>query len=140
MGLLRILVPFDGGILCEDALELACGLVQPQGRGTAVYVVRPPPQLPIGAEEAAVALGQEVLRRATEVGRRHQVTVETKVARAPEGAEGIVAAAQEINADAVVMSHRHKHSLGETMVLSHTASRVLRGAPCRVLVTYRRES
>ncbi len=137
MGLQRILVPFEGGPLSEDALELACDLAGDGGSVMAVYVARTPPHLPIGAEDAAVALGSEVLRHAAEIGSSRGVKMETRVVKATDVAEGIVATAREANAGAIVMSHRHKHALGETMVLSHTASRVLRGAPCRVLITYR---
>jgi nucleotide-binding universal stress UspA family protein len=42
-------------------------------------------------------------------------------------------------ADAIVMSLRHKHRPAETMVLSHTASRILRHAPCCVVITYHRD-
>ncbi len=132
MGLQRILVPFEGGPLSVDALELACDLAGEGGSVSTVYVVRTPPHLPIGAEDTAVALGEEIIRRVAEVGRSRKVRVDTKVVKAADVAEGIVAAAREMDTDAIVMSHRHKHALGETMVLSHTAS--------RVLITYRQGS
>ena len=140
MSFARILVPYEGSPLSQDALELACDLAQPGGAITAVYVVRTPPNLPIGAEDAAAALGKELLGHAAETGRQRNVSVETKLLRADDVPAGIVRAAQEAEAEAIVMSLRHKHTLGETMVLSHTASRVLRHAPCRVLITHRRES
>lgn len=131
MGLRRILVPFEGGPLSEDALEVACGLTEAEV--TALHVLATPSRLPIGAEEVAVA-------RAEEIGRELNARVATQVVKAVEVADGVVETAAAIGADAIVMSLRHKHAPGETPVLSHTVSRVLRRAPCRVIITYTRES
>lgn len=131
----RVVVPYEGGTLSEDALRLACDLACGT-RVTAVYVVRTPPSMPIGAEGASEEVGREMLKRAEAIGRELGANVETYVAKAPEVAEGITETAATLDADAIVMSLRHKHAPGETMVLSHTASRILRHAPCRVLITY----
>jgi nucleotide-binding universal stress UspA family protein len=132
----RVVVPYEGGALSEDALRLACGLAGDGTPVTAVYVVRTPPSMPIGAERASEEVGREMLKRAEVIGRELGANVETYVAKAPEVAEGITEAAATLDADAIVMSLRHKHAPGETLVLSHTASRILRHAPCRVLITY----
>ena len=132
----RVIVPYEGGALCEDALRLACELARDGTRVTAVYVVRVPPSMPIGAEEAEEGVGREMLKRAEAIGRELGADVETYLAKAPEVAEGINETAATLHAEAIVMSLRHKHAPGETLVLSHTASRILRHAPCRVLITY----
>lgn len=134
----RIVVPYEGGTLSEDALRIACDLAKDGVRITAVYVVRVPTSMPIGAEEPLEEAAGETLRRAEAIGRELGATVETYVAKAPEVAEGINETAATLRADAIVMSLRHKHTADETMILSHTASRILRQAPCRVLITYRR--
>lgn len=131
----RVVVPYEGGTLSEDALRLACDLASGT-RVTAVYVVRTPPSMPIGAEGASEEVGREMLKRAEAIGRELGANVETYVAKAPEVAEGITETAATLDADAIIMSLRHKHAPGETLVLSHTASRILRHAPCRVLITY----
>ena len=136
MALKRMIVPYEGGPLSEDALRLACDLARDEARITAVYVVRTPPNMPIGAEEAGAEVGREMLKRAEAIGRELGTNVETYLAKAPEVAEGIDETAATLDADAIVMSLRHKHAPGETLVLSHTASRILRHAPCRVLITY----
>ncbi len=133
----RVVVPYEGGALSEDALRLACDLASGT-RITAVYVVRTPPGMPIGAGEANEDIGREVLKRAGAIGCDLGADVETYLAKAPEVAEGITETAATLRADAIVMSLRHKHTPGETLVLSHTASRILRHAPCRVIVTYSR--
>jgi len=131
----RMVVPYEGGALSEDALRLACGIGGSLAQITAVYVVRTPPSMPIGAEGADEELGRETLKRAEAIGRELGANVETYLAKAPEVAEGINETAATLDADAIVMSLRHKHMPGETLVLSHTASRILRHAPCRVLIT-----
>ena len=136
MAFKRIVVPYEGGTLSEDALRLACGLAGDATPVTAVYVVRTPPSMAIGAEGASEEVGREMLKRAEAIGRELGANVETYVAKAPEVAEGITETAATLDADAIVMSLRHKHAPGETLVLSHTASRILRHAPCRVLITY----
>ena len=132
----RMVVPYEGGALSEDALRLACDFAGDGSRITAVYVVRMPPRMPIGAEGADEELGRETLRRAEAIGREMGAAVETYLAKAPEVAEGINETAATLDAEAIVMSLRHRHAPGETLVLSHTASRILRHAPCRVLITY----
>ena len=136
MAFKRMIVPYEGGALSEDALRLACDLARDWARITAVYVVRTPPSMPIDAGEASRDVGRETLKRAWEIGWELGANVETYLAKAPEVAEGITETAATLDADAIVMSLRHKHSPGETLVLSHTASRILRHAPCRVIITY----
>ena len=132
----RVVVPYEGGTLSEDALRLACDLAKEWARITAVYVIRMPASMPLGAEGADEGVGRETLKRAWEIGWELGANVETYLAKAPEVAEGIDETAATLDADAIVMSLRHKHAPGETLILSHTASRILRHAPCRVLITY----
>jgi nucleotide-binding universal stress UspA family protein len=134
----RIVVPYEGGHLSEDALRLACELAREGARITAVYVVKRSPSMPIGAEEAEAKHGREALARAEEVGRELGLGVETFLSKAEEVADGIDETAATLEADAIVLSLRHKHAAAETMLLSHTVSRVLRHAPCRVLIAYSR--
>ena len=136
MALKRMIVPYEGGPLSEDALRLACDLAKEWARITAVYVVRMPASMPLGAEGADEDVGRQMLKRAEAIGRELGTDVETYLAKAPEVAEGIDETAATLDADAIVMSLRHKHAPGETLILSHTASRILRHAPCRVLITY----
>jgi len=136
VALKRMIVPYEGGPLSEDALRLACGLAGDATPVTAVYVVRTPPNMAIGAEGADEDVGRQMLKRAEAIGRELGANVETYLAKAPEVAEGIDETAATLDADAIVMSLRHKHAPGETLILSHTASRILRHAPCRVLITY----
>ncbi len=135
----HIVVPYEGGALSEDALRIACHLVFDESRITAVYVVPIPKDMPVGAEKPQEDAAREALERAEAVGRELGVDVDTYVAKAPEVAEGVNETAATLMADAIVMSLRRKHRPEETMLLSHTASRILRHAPCHVVITYRRD-
>jgi nucleotide-binding universal stress UspA family protein len=135
----HIVVPYEGGALSEDALRIACHLLFDESRITAVYVVPIPKDMPVGAEKPQEDTARETLKRAKAIGRELGVDVETYVAKAPEVAEGVNETAATLMADAVVMSLRHRHAPEETMLLSHTASRILRHAPCHVVITYRRD-
>jgi nucleotide-binding universal stress UspA family protein len=135
----HIVVPYEGGALSEDALRIACHLVFDESRITAVYVVPIPKDMPIGAEKPQEETAHQALQQAQAVGQELGVDVETYVAKAPEVADGINETAATLMADAIVMSLRRKHRPEETMLLSHTASRILRHAPCHVVITYRRD-
>jgi nucleotide-binding universal stress UspA family protein len=134
----HIIVPYAGTPLNEDALRIACHLVFDESRITAVYVVPIPKDMPIGAEKPQEEAARETLQRAQAIGRELGVEVETYVAKAPEVADGVNETAATLMADAIVMSLRRKHRREETMFLSHTASRILRHAPCHVVITYHR--
>jgi nucleotide-binding universal stress UspA family protein len=135
----HIVVPYEGGALSEDALRIACHLVFDESRITAVYVVTLAKDMPASAEKPQEETGRQMLQRAEAIGRELGVNVETYVAKAPAVAEGVNETAATLMADAIVMSLRHKHRPEETMLLSHTASRILRHAPCTVVITYRRD-
>src|SRR3990172_3095707 len=126
----RIVVPYEGGALSEDALRMACELAADGAKITTVYVVRVPPSMPIGAGEAHEQTARETLQRADAIGRELGADVETYLAKAPDVAQGINETAATLRADLLVMSLPHNHTAEETMVLSHTASRILRRAPC----------
>ncbi len=138
MSFKHIVVPYEGGPLCEDALHAACDLAGDGDRITAVYVVSGGGKMPIDVEKAQTETGEEILLGAEAVARVAGAEIETYVAKAPEVAAGVCETAATLRTDAIVMSLRHKHTPEETMVLSHTASRILRRAPCPVLILYRR--
>ncbi|HXG36461.1 MAG TPA: universal stress protein [Dehalococcoidia bacterium] len=136
MGFKHILVPFEGGLLSEETLRMACQLAQDGNRITAVHVVSTPLHEPIGAEKLQLAAAEETLRRAKEIGLESKAAVDTELVKAHQVAQGIVEAADNLGADVILMSLRHAHTPEETMVLSHNASRILRHAPCPVLMVY----
>src|SRR3972149_2898196 len=102
----RMIVPYEGGTLSEDALRLACDLAKEWARITAVSVARMPRSMAIGAEGADKEVGREMLKRSWEIGWELGANVETYLAKAPEVAEGITETAATLDADAIVMSLR----------------------------------
>lgn len=136
MAFQRVVVPYEGGPLSEDALRIACELAGDEAKITAVYVVKVTPGTPPAEEKAAEDVARQELARAMEIGLELGVSLEPYVAKAHEVADGITETAATERADLVLMSLRHKHRPEETALLSHTASRVLRHAPCRVLIAY----
>src|SRR3989304_10437220 len=108
MAFKRIVVPYEGGTLSEDALRLACDLAGDATPVTAVSVVRTPPNMAIGAEGADEDVGRQMLKRAEAIGRELGANVETYVAKAPEVAEGINETAATLEADDIVVSWCHQ--------------------------------
>src|SRR3989304_4866933 len=89
MAFKRIVVPYEGGTLSEDALRPACGLPGDATPVTAVYVVRTPPSMAIGAEGANEEVGRETLKRAEAIGGGLGTAGGTYLGTAPEVPEGI---------------------------------------------------
>src|SRR3972149_10559292 len=85
----RVVVPYEGGTLSEDALRLACDFAGGGTPVTAVYVVRTPPSMAIGAEGADEEVGRETLKRAEAIGGELGAAVGTYLAKAPEVAPGV---------------------------------------------------
>lgn len=131
--------PFEGGALSEDALRIACDVAGEGAKITAVYVVKVTPGTSIDEEKTAEDDARQALAGAEPLGREFGADLDLYVAKAREVADGITETAATLAADLVFMSLRHKHRLEETAVLSHTASRILRQAPCRVLIAYRHD-
>ena len=126
----RILVPLVADEESETAVALAAELADDSGsRITAVVVVEVPPALPLDAhmlEEEAAA--RRILDDAREIAAARGVRIRTQVVRTREAGEAIVAAAEEAEADLIVLHARRTPRLGRTV------RHVLHHAPCRVLL------
>lgn len=134
----RITVPFDGGPASERALAFACqSLTAPTDEARAVYVVRVPPQLPIGAElPAAQARAAAILARAEALADRYHASLTMLLVLARAVGPGLVAAAE--GGDLLVIGQRSRRLMGR--VLGGGAVRyVLAHAPCEALVVYTSE-
>jgi nucleotide-binding universal stress UspA family protein len=129
-------VPVDGGQPSMYALELACGAAAQAGDEVrAIYVVRVPPQLPIGAElPAERARAEAVLEQAATVAACHDVPITTVVIQARRTGEAIVEAARDC-ACLMVGQPEHRHVLARWLG-GRTLRYILAHAPCQVLVSY----
>jgi nucleotide-binding universal stress UspA family protein len=133
----RIVVPLAANEESEAAMALAAEIADEHGTSIfAVAVIELPPQLPLDAhmlEEERAA--RRVLEEAREIAAARGVRVRTRVARARQAGEAIVAAAEDVDADIVVMNAPRKTRIGRrASVFGRTVRHVLHHAPCRVLV------
>jgi nucleotide-binding universal stress UspA family protein len=133
----RIVVPLDASEESEAAMALAVELADEHGTSIdAVVAIELPPQLPLEAhmlEEEAAA--RRVLEDARAIAGSCGLRVRTRVVRARQAGEAIVAAAEEVDADLVVMNAPRRTRLGRrASVFGRTVRHVLHHAPCRVLV------
>jgi nucleotide-binding universal stress UspA family protein len=127
-----ILVPTTGVRYSQRAVELACRLAEEHGAEILlVYVIEVPRTLQLDvslppAEENA----RHALETAREVVQLHNLPVRTLVQRARAAGDGIISAAEDHEADLIVMGilgGRYGHVWGRT------AEALLHRAPCEVI-------
>ena len=130
----RIVVPIAGDDDSEAGVALAAQLAPEHGAAiTAVFVIEVPAELPVDAhmldEEAAA---RAALEKAQAIAASRGVRLRERIVRARARGEAIVAAAEEADADLVVIRATPRE---RKRLFGHTADYVLRHADCRVLVT-----
>ena len=130
----RIVVPIAGDDDSESGVALAAQLAPERGAAiTAVFVIEVPAALPLDAHMLAEeGVARAALEQAHSIAAARGVRLNERVCRARARGEAIVAAAEEADADLIVMRavpHERKRLFG------HTADYVLRHAGCRVLIT-----
>src|SRR5438093_8083102 len=133
----RIVVPLVDDDESEAAMALAAELADEHGTSIfALAAIELPPQLPLEAhmlEEEAVA--RRLLEEAREIAAAHGVRIETRIVRTRQAGEAIVAAAEDADADLIVLHAPRKHRIGRrASVFGRTVRHVLHHAPCRVLL------
>jgi APA family basic amino acid/polyamine antiporter len=131
----RILVPMKLGVIGEEMVATAVRLAQERNAAvTALHVVRVPLDLPLDAEvldeeeraEASIA-------EAKLLGAEHGVAVEGLTVRARAIGQAIVHAAQELEADLIVLGASPRWRR-QSRFFSPTVEYVLKKAPCEVLI------
>ena len=139
----RVLVPFDFSEASRKALQVARTFV-PEGGGadggtvSVIHVIVPPPMTAPGRllrgpfdEERAIASGFSALREALQDAQLPDF--EPCVRVAPNPAEEIVAFAEREGTEMIVISSHARRGF-DRWLLGSTAERVVRLAPCPVLV------
>ena len=134
---MKILVPVDGSAYSLKALETACDLAKAQAPATlvitAVAVQIPDLEIGVYIAEKMKAQAEIALAKAKEVAQSKGVTFEMFLATGPSPADEIVRAAQDQQADLIVIGSRGL--AGKTRsFLGSTASQVVTYSPCSVLV------
>lgn len=136
----RILVPYDGSELAEDALEFAFERF-PDAEVTALYVIQIPepdvfgfegPELRPPVTEKATEYGNDLLEDAVAVASAHGREIDTEVDRGKPD-HRIVAHASEDAYDLIVIGSHGREGLSEAL-LGSVAERVVRRSPIPVVV------
>jgi nucleotide-binding universal stress UspA family protein len=131
----RILVPMKLGVIGEEMLATAVKLASDHGAEVqALHVIRVPLELPLDApmidqeERAEAALAEAKL-----LGSDFDVNVEGTTVRARAIGHAIVARAEEVDADLIVLGSAPRWRR-QSRFFSPTVDYVLRQAPCEVLI------
>ncbi len=129
----RIVVPLVDGREFEHSVALAAELASEQNASLiAVVVIELPAALPLEAhmlDEEAQA--RRVLEQARAIAGAYGVRVRARVVRARHPGEAIVAEAEALQADLVVLRATPRHRV---RLFGKTVNYVLTHASCRVLV------
>jgi APA family basic amino acid/polyamine antiporter len=137
----RIVVPVVPGRPSDDALDVACRLAAERGaRVVALSVLEVPLELPLDAElpEAESRVNDE-LDEAVAIGDSYGVRVVTRLVRGRSASAEIVREAERRGAEIIVLGSPRKGLTRRRGVFGSTVDRVMRKAPCRVMVTASRE-
>ena len=134
----RILVPVVPGRPSDDALDVACRLAAERGaRVIALSVVEAPWELVADqSQPEEELLSNRELDEAVAIGDSYGVRVTPRLVRGRSAAREIVAEAERRNVEIIVLGSPRKHLTDRRRgVFGTTVDRVLRNAPCRVMVT-----
>ena len=139
----RILVPIVPGRPSDDALDLACRLATERGaRVVAFTVVEVPLELPLDAplpHEERIA--NDELDEAIAIGDTYGVRVVGRLVRGRSASAEIVREAERRGTEIIVLGSPRKSLVSRRRgVFGTTVDRVMRRAPCRVMVATAREA
>ncbi|HKY24868.1 MAG TPA: universal stress protein [Gaiella sp.] len=134
----RIVVPILPGRPSDDALDVACRLAAERGaRVVALTVLEVPRDLPLDtelSEDERVANAE--LDEAIAIGETYGVRVVGRLVRGRSASVEIVREAERREAEIIVLGSPRKDLVGRRRsVFGSTVDRVMRNAPCRVMVT-----
>jgi APA family basic amino acid/polyamine antiporter len=138
----RILVPVVPGRSSDDALDVACRLAAERGaRVIALTVLETPLERAVDDVDAAsLRSANDELDEAVAIGDSYGVRVTPRLVRGRSAAREIVAEAERRNVEIIVLGSPRKSLVDRRRgVFGATVDRVLRNAPCRVMVTASRD-
>jgi basic amino acid/polyamine antiporter, APA family len=138
----RIIVPIVPGRPSDDALDVACRLAAERGaRVVAMTVVEVPRELPLDAQlPEHERIANDELDEAVAIGETYGVRVVGRLVRGRSASAEIVREARRRDAEIIVLGSPRKSLVARRRgVFGTTVDRVMRQAPCRVMVTAIRE-
>jgi APA family basic amino acid/polyamine antiporter len=133
----RIVVPIVPGRPSDDALDVACRLAAERGaRVVALTVIEVPLELPLDADlPEEERLANDELDEAMAIGDTYGVRVVGRLVRGRSASVEIVREAERRGAEIIVLGSPRKDLTRRRGVFGSTVDRVMRRAPCRVMVT-----
>jgi nucleotide-binding universal stress UspA family protein len=136
----RIIVPTTGTTYSEKAVELACRLGRAQKAEIIVaYVIEVPFTLSLNASMGKTeAIAKEVVDRARDIVKHHNMHVIARIERARKVGEGLIRLAREMEADLIVIGIKPLRGITEK-IMGRTSETLLRHAPCEVIIDRRPE-
>jgi APA family basic amino acid/polyamine antiporter len=137
----RIVVPIVPGRPSDDALDVACRLAAERGaRVVALTVIEVPLELPLDADlPEEERLANDELDEAMAFGDTYGVRVVGRLVRGRSASVEIVREAERRGAEIIVLGSPRKDLMRRRGVFGSTVDRVMRRAPCRVMVTASRQ-
>ena len=137
----RIVVPIVPGRPSDDALDVACRLAAERGaRVVALSVIEVPLELPLDAElPEEERQANDELDEAVAIGDTYGVRVVGRLVRGRSASTEIVREAERREAEIIVLGSPRKDLTRRRGVFGSTVDRVMRKAPCRVMVTASRQ-
>lgn len=129
------LVPLSDTPAAYSALELAGSLAKLQKTFVyAVHVIEVARALPLNAEmEIEAHHGEHLLRRAEDIAKRHEFTLQRELLQSRQAGEAIVDEAHTRHVAAIVLGIPMRRNFGE-VDLGRTAAYVLKHARTKVIV------
>ena len=137
----RIVVPIVPGRPSDDALDVACRLAAERGaRVVALSVIEVPLELPLDVElPEEERQANDELDEAVAIGDTYGVRVVGRLVRGRSASTEIVREAERREAEIIVLGSPRKDLTRRRGVFGSTVDRVMRKAPCRVMVTASRQ-
>jgi nucleotide-binding universal stress UspA family protein len=132
----KVLVALLDAESMESLVRLACEVAKGMDAElVALHVVEVPAATPISAEDEVLdQAGKALLAQAKRLaGERFSLNVATRLLRARQTGQAIVAEANDLGVHTLVMGHRRRPAVGE-LLLGSTARYAWHNAPCRIII------
>lgn len=128
-----VIVPISRPETIESMVNIACDMLADGGTLRLLYVIDIPPQLPIEFAETGNAKARELLAKAADHSRKRGVTAKQDIVAARDIPQAILDIADQYKADLILMGSSQR-SVPEKVLFGSIVGRVLREAPCEVIV------